>query len=78
MSSTGEFKKCQKRVGSSNCCSVLYCSVPNRMVGVYIYQVGALQGEILEMYFKKKDKQMKKFPRGICKQTKSQSVVYTQ
>lgn len=40
MSSTGEFKKCQKRedrVGISNCCGVLYCSVPNRMVGVYIY-----------------------------------------
>ena len=32
--------KCQKRedrVGISNCCGVLYCSVPNRMVGVYIY-----------------------------------------
>ena len=64
MSSTGEFKKCQKRedrVGISNCCGVLYCSVPNRMVGVYIYQMGALQGEILEMY-KKTDKQMKKIP----------------
>ena len=63
MSSTGEFNKCQKRedrVGSSNCCSVLYCSVPNSMVGVYL--VGALQGEILEMYLKKTDKQMKKIP----------------
>ena len=74
MSSTGEFKKCQKRFGSSNCCSVLYCSVPNRMVRygcLYILGGCITWRNTRNVFFKKTDKQMKKFPRGICRQTKS-------